>query len=229
RTYAKEKKYSLEILESPENYSHKLHWINGQQADHVSNFLIPPDLSRKEGEVYKAAYKAGQLGLNWQEFKKQDIQPIQNIRSGTLFYPELDYTMVNAYMVYDDGLDGNPGYNAVPGAHFGNIDWVRHFPYKERWEGVLPIIADGDAHGDMVKWRPNLEQYRNIFIAKGYSLEDYMEASRTGRSVCVIRMPTSGEVRYYGSKKAIAYLKDHLEEWQWWEGKKGNLAVDTRD
>jgi hypothetical protein len=220
RAYAKEKNYLLEIVESPENYSHQLEWINGQKADHVSDFMIPPDLSSKEGEIYETAYQAGQMGLSWAEFKDRVIKPIQSIKSGTLFYPELDYTMVNAYMVYDDGLDGNPGYNAVPGAHFGNIDWVRHFPYKERWEGVLPIIADGDAHGDMVKWRPNLEQYRNVFIAKGYSYADYVNASLRGRSVCVIRMPDTGEIRYYGAKPAIDYLKRHLEEWQWWDDPK---------
>lgn len=217
RAYVKKKGYPLEITESPENYSHKLHWINGQKADHVSNFMIPPDLSPEEGEIYETAFKAGQLGLDWTEFKEQVIKPIQSIRTGTLFYPELDYTMVNAYMVYDDGLDGNPGYNAVPGAHFGNIDWMRHFPYKERWEGVLPIIADGDAHGDMVKWRPNLEQYRNIFIAKSYFHPDYVDASLNGRSVCVIRMPATGELRYYGSKAAVVYLKKHLDEWLWWD------------
>src|SRR5690554_6099629 len=217
RAYAKEKGYPLEILESPENYSHQLKWISGQHADHVSNFMVPPDLSTKEGLIYEKAFHAGQKGLSWVQFKEQVIKPIQSIQSGTLFYPELDFTMVNAYMVYDDGLDGNPGYNAVPGAHFGNIDWVRHFPYKERWEGVLPIIADGDAHGDIVKWRPNLEQYRNIFIANSHSYEDYVEASLDGRSVCVIRMPDTGEIRYYGSKAAINYLKEHFEEWKWWE------------
>lgn len=56
--------------------------------------------------------------------------PVLNLN--TLFYPELDYTMNNAYQVYDDGLDGQAGYNAIPGAHFGNSDWMRHFPYKER-------------------------------------------------------------------------------------------------
>ncbi len=215
RAYAKQKGYPLEILESPENYSHKVRWMNGQKADHVSNFMIPPNLSTEESEIYKVAFKAGQSGLNWPEFKEQVIAPVQSLRFGTLFYPELDYTMINAYMVYDDGLDGELGYNAVPGAHFGNIDWVRHFPYKERWEGILPFIADGDAHANIVKWRPNLEQYRNIYIAEDYDYAHYVEASLNKRSVCVIHIAT-GETRYYGAKAAIAYLKKHHKEWQWW-------------
>ena len=78
------------------------------------------------------------------------------------------------------------------------------------------MIADGDAHGDIVKWIPNLEMFRNVFIAKDYKFEDYVDASRNGRSVCVIKMPESGEIRYYGSQEAVTYLKIHLEEWKWW-------------
>jgi prenyltransferase beta subunit len=214
--YAKKKDYQLQILENPESYSHKLKLMNGQTADHISNFLIPPNLSKKEKDQFDEAFRHGSDTLTWSEFKKKVIKPIRNLGPGTLFYPELDYTMLNAYMVYDDGLDGESGYNAVPGAHFGNIDWVRHFPYKERWEGVLPIIADGDAHANIIKWKPNLEQYRNIYIAENFYLENYLDASMNGRSVCVIRMP-SGEVRYYGAKPAVDYLLKHKKEWQWWD------------
>lgn len=217
RAYAEEKGYPLEIVESPENYSHNVHWISGQKADHVSNFMLPPNLSKKDGAIYKAAFQFAQEGLTWKDFKQKVIAPVQGLGAGTLFYPELDYTMVNAYMVYDDGLDGMPGYNAVPAAHFGNIDWVRHFPYKERWEGVLPMIADGDAHGDIVKWASNLGLYRNVFIAEGSTYEDYLDASANGRSVCVIRMPDTNELRYYGATSAIAYLKKHIAVWHWWE------------
>ncbi|KAA5824798.1 terpene cyclase/mutase family protein [Algibacter amylolyticus] len=216
RRYAKQKGYPLEVLELPENYSHKLLWPNRQKADHVSNFIIPPNLSESEAQIYKIAYFAGQTGLTWKRFKSEVIRPIKKLKSSTLFYPELDYTMLNAYKVYDDGLGSGNGYNAVPGAHFGNIDWVRHFPYKERWEGVLPIIADGDAHGNVVKWRKNLLQFRNVFIAKDYNYKDYIDASLNDRSVCVIHMP-SGAVRYYGGMEAIAYLKKHRKVWQWWE------------
>jgi hypothetical protein len=175
---------------------------------------LPPSLSEKEWESYLSVYNEGLKGDSWEVFKEKVIRPMLDI--GTLFYPELDYTMVNAYMVYDDGLDGKPGYNAVPAAHFGNIDWIRHFPYKERWLGKLPMIADGDAHGDIYKWRPNLDSYRNVFIAGGYNYSDYIDASLNNRSVCVIRMPETKEVRYYGSTEAVEYLKIHFDEWVWW-------------
>lgn len=215
REYAKEKGYPLEIVDCPENYAHRLQWFSGMNGDHVSNVLIPPDLSDKDRQIYLLSYNEGLKRHSWNEFKGKVIQPMQEM--GTLFYPELDFTMVNAYMVYDEGLDGNPGYNAVPAAHFNNIDWVRHFPYKERWLGHLPMIADGDAHGDIVKWKPNLEMFRNVFIAKSYGFPDYIDASLNGRSVCVIRMPDSNEIRYYGSVEAVEYLKIHFDEWKWWQ------------
>ncbi len=213
RAYAKRKGYSLEIVDFPENYSHRLQWPSGQRADHVSNLLIPPTLSTSELSAYNAAYGAGKIGLPWTDFKEQVIKPMLGLN--TLFYPELDYTMTNAYQVYDDGLDGKTGYNAIPGAHFGNSDWMRHFPYKERWIGQLPIVADADAHGDITQWRKYLDEFRNLYIAEDYHYANYIDAAQNGRLVCVIRYE-SGEIRYYGAPAAVAYLKKHRPEWQWW-------------
>lgn len=213
REYAARKGYKLEIVECPENYSHKISWFSGLPADHVSNFIIPPGLSNSTLTTYNTAYQAGKTGLPWTAFTEQVIRPILGLK--TLFYPELDYTMANAYMVYDEGLDGHVGYNAVPGAHFGNSDWMRHFPYKERWVGQLPIIADGDAHGNIVQWRKWIDEFRNVYIATDYHYQAYIDASIQNRSVCVIRYAT-GEIRYYGAPAAVAYLKKHRQEWQWW-------------
>ncbi|MGM0377650.1 MAG: prenyltransferase/squalene oxidase repeat-containing protein [Bacteroidota bacterium] len=214
REHAEKKGYKIEILDCPENYAHRLEWFSGMKGDHCSNILLPPNMSKKEWENYIQAYNEGLKGHSWNLFKIKVIKPMLEI--GTLFYPELDYTMMNAYMVYDDGLDGKPGYNAVPAAHFGNYDWVRHFPYKERWLGQLPMIADGDAHGNISEWKHNLHSLRNIFIAKSYKYADYIDASLNGRSVCVILMPETNEVRYYGSEPAVEYLKSHLSDWKWW-------------
>lgn len=213
RAYASRKGYELEVVDNPENYAHRLVWFDGQHADHVSNFMIPPEMDNDQRTQFLASYHAGKENLPWVDFKKEVIEPM--VAMGTLFYPELDYTMPNAYMVYDEGLYDGGGYNAVPGAHFGNIDWVRHFPYHERWVGKLPIIADGDAHGDMVAWRSNLMLYRNVFLAKDNSLAAYVDAAKNGRSVCVIVLP-DGEVRYYGAPETVVYLKKHLDEWKWW-------------
>lgn len=214
REYAAAQNYPLEVVEEPENYRHRLKWFSGLYGNHVSNYMIPPDITGDQWNTIKTAYEAGIKRLPWEEYKKEVIEPI--LAMGNLYYPELDYTRLNAYIVYDEGLNGGVGYNAVPAAHFGNYDWVRHFPYKERWLGQLPMIADGDAHGDIHEWKENLESYRNIFIAKDYTYASYIEASQNQRSVCVIKMP-SGEIRYYGSQAAIAYLKNHKQDWQWWK------------
>lgn len=214
REYAQEKGYPLEIVDAPENYSHRLIWFSGMKGNHVANYMIPPDISDAQWQAIRSAHKVGTKELPWERYKEEVIDPVLGM--GTLFYPELDYTMANAYIVYDEGLKGDKSYNAVPAAHFGNYDWVRHFPYKERWLGQLPMIADGDAHGDIHQWRDNLLSYRNVFIAKDYTYRDYIDASYNNRSVCVIRMP-SGFVRYYGSRAAVTYLKKHKEKWQWWE------------
>lgn len=214
RDYVKEKGYPLEIVDSPENYRHRFKWLSGMEGNHISNFMIPPDLSMEERNIYLSAYDAGVNSYDWHIFNEKVIRPMMDL--GTLFYPELDYTMLNAYMVYDEGLDGNNGFNGVPAAHFGNYDWVRHFPYKERWIGQLPMIADGDAHGDIYEWRHWLDSFRNVYIAKSHSYYDYIDASLNGRSVCVIRFPKTKEVRYYGSVEAIDYLKKHKVDWKWW-------------
>lgn len=215
RKYAKEKNYNIEILDCPENYAHKIKWFTGMDGDHCSNMLLPPDMSGNLWKIYMQAYDEGLKGHDWETFGAKVIRPVLDSLN-SLVYPELDYTMLNAYRVYDEGLDGRTGYNGVPAAHFNNIDWVRHFPYKERWIGHLPMIADGDAHGDMVKWRPNLEYFRNVFIAESYNYHDYIDASLNGRSVCVIRMPETHEIRYYGADMAVEYLKKHIDEWKWW-------------
>ena len=214
REYMKEKGYPLEIVDSPENYRHRFKWLSGMEGNHISNFMIPPDLSSEERDIYLLSYDAGVHSYDWPIFKEKVIRPMMDL--GTLFYPELDYTMLNAYMVYDEGLDGNIGFNGVPAAHFGNYDWVRHFPYKERWIGQLPMIADGDAHGDIYEWRHWLDSFRNVYIAKSHNYYDYIDASLNGRSVCVIRFPETKEVRYYGSVEAIDYLKRHKVDWKWW-------------
>lgn len=214
RAYADARGYAVEIVDSPENYRHRLVWFSGMPGNHVSNFMIPPDLSKTDRDVYRSAYMAGREGLDWDAFQETVIEPMR--RMGTLFYPELDYARLNAYQVYDEGLFGEDGYNAVPAAHFGNYDWVRHFPYKERWIGQLPMIADGDAHGNLEKWAHNLDSFRNLYIAESYRYEDYLEAARNGRSVCVIRIPETGELRYYGAPAAVAYLKERLSVWRWW-------------
>ncbi len=217
RAYAASRGYRLEIVACPENYPHKLRWLGGHPADHVSNWLIPPEMSEAQQRIFAAADRAGRQGLPWNEFRRQVIRPMQQM--GTLFYPEMDYSMVNAYMVYDDELEDQAGYNAfIAALGWPAWDWVRHFPYRERWVGKLPALADGDAHGDVTKWEVRLLKQRTLYLAEDYRLAGLLDACRNGRTVCVIRddREPSGVV-YYGSAPAVRYVEKHRAAWQWWK------------
>ncbi len=218
RVHVAEKGYALEVLANPENYSHKLHWLGGDPADHVSNWLVPPRKTPDESQQWTQANAAGRSGLPWEAFKEQVIGPA--LKLGTVFYPELDFSMTNAYMVYDDGLDGQPGYNAFLAAlGWPAWDWVRQTPYRERWVGKLPALADGDAHGDLAKWRSRPEKQRVLYLAPSHELPHFLEACRNGRTVCVIRDPREPQgAVFYGTQSAVAYVQRHRSEWQWWTG-----------
>lgn len=217
RRHAREKGYPLELAGNPENYEHKLQWLGGHPAHHVSNWLVPPGMTDDQRRRFSAADAAGRQGLPWPRYKAQVIAPV--LETGTLFYPEMDYGMTNAYMVYDDGLDGRPGYNAVIGAlGWPPWDWVRFFPYRERWVGRLPMVADGDAHGDVGKWAERLDRQRVLYIAKGHGLSHFLDACRDGRTVCVIRRGDDrSELVLYGAPPAVAYARKHVELWKWWK------------
>lgn len=216
RAYAKDKGHAIELIANPENYAHKLHWLGGHPGHHGSNWLIPPDLTPDQRARWNAADAAGKQALPWPQFKEQVIRPTLEI--GTLFYPELDYEMTNAYMVHDDGLDGRPGYNAiVAGLGYTPWDWFRMFPYRERWAGRLPVIVDGDAHGPLDKNLERLDRQRLLYLAKSHTLPDFLDACRHGRTVCVIRAADDrSDLILYGTPAATAYARKHLAQWKWW-------------
>ncbi len=217
RAWAREKRYPLEILSCPEQYAYKLLWHGGHPANHVANFLYPPDPSPEQKARLEEIDRAGREGLPWDAFRERVIAPV--LAMGSLFYPELDYEMMNAYRVYDDGLDGGAGYNAVIGALGWPVwDWIRFFPYRERWAGKLPIIVDGDAHGDLAKWGDRLDRQRLLYLAPRHDLKNFLEACRDGRTVCVIRGgEDKSELAFYGDPAAVEHVRRRRKEWQWWD------------
>lgn len=215
RAHARAKGYPLEILACPEQYPYRLSWLGGHPADHVANFLVPNGPEHQAR--LEAVDRAGKEKLSWEDFKTRVIAPV--LEAGSLFYPEMDYSMVNAYMVYDDGLEGGPGYNALIGALGWPVwDWIRFFPYRERWVGKLPIVADGDAHGDLAKWEERLDRQRVLYLAKTHDVAGFLDACRDGRTVCVIRGgEDKSEIAYYGDPAAVEHVKRHRSSWQWWK------------
>lgn len=216
RAYVREQGYSLEVLANPEVYEH-IYDLRGKIVDHISNFILPPSMSDQENEKFQASLKAGAVGLEWDPFAEKVIRPMLEI--GTLFYPEWDHGKINAYRVYDDGLDGKPGYNAIHAAHRNGPDRVRMYPYRERWLGHHTFLADGDAHRPIETPREfnNLMNFRNVYLADKPGWSDYLDASLNLRSVCIIRDPElpSG-ISYYGERETVRFLKQNKAQWQWW-------------
>ncbi|MGZ0173183.1 MAG: hypothetical protein ACKVHE_26945 [Planctomycetales bacterium] len=125
--------------------------------------------------------------------------------------PEQDFDLELAYSAYDDG-----GYNAVQvGFNWSPRDFVRVFPWRERYVDKLVPIADSDAHGDLKKWSPQLDHTRHLYIARGPTYADFLEAARHGRVVYGVEgVPSS--VSYYGSAAAVNFVKQRVDEWKWW-------------
>jgi hypothetical protein len=216
--YVDSQGYDFVVAANPENYPHRVTLYGGAVANHFSNWIYPPGLSGQELDVWNSADQNGRTGLPWQEFKTQVLEPVFQIKTGTLFYPELDWTMVDAYMLYDDGLDGNPGWNAViAGLGYRVWDWIRMFPHRERWLGQLPFVVDGDVHQPLEEWMASITRQRMLYIAESNSWENFLDACRNNRVVTAIHddsIPTVGTT-FYGTPEAVKYVIRHQDEWRW--------------
>ena len=218
RDYAKTKGYKMEIVPIVEFHDQKITYPGGRVGDHIANYAFAPGLSADEIKAVDAANVAGKNALRWKDYQEQVIRPI--LKLGNLFYPEHSNGTQNekswlyAWYKYDDGVYGKNGYNAVHAAHQSGPDRVRLYPWRSKYIEELPFVADGDAHGNIHKWRKHLDQYRVLYLADSYDYSSYLKACESGMSVCVIRY--DDDVTYYGRPRVIEYLKDRRSDWQWW-------------
>jgi prenyltransferase beta subunit len=208
---------SMEILLCPEAYPHRLRRHGGAALHHVGNFTLDAHWSERQREIWRAADEAGKQGLAWADYQQQVLRPLQQL--GSLCYPEQDFELEYAYSAYDDGLYGRGGYNAMQvGFNWSPRDFVRVFPWRERYTDKLPPVADADAHGDLAKWSPQLDHTRHLYISRGASYRDFVDAARDGRVVCVVvgveGVPSG--VSYYGAPGSVQFVKERVDEWKWW-------------
>jgi len=199
-----------------EAYPHRALRSGQTEIHHVGNILLDPRWNDKQRSQWDRAHAAGQKGLPWRSYQKQVIEPIEQL--GSLIYPEQDFEMEFAYSAYDDGVHQAHGYNAMlAGFNWSPRDFVRVFPWRERYVDKLPPIADADAHGDLAKWSPQLDHTRHLFLAPGPTLAHFQQAAREGNVVCVIKgaTPTAPKVTYYGRPAAVRYVKEREKEWMW--------------
>jgi len=184
--------------------------------DHVGNFTLDPRWTATERTVWQAADKAGAERLPWIGYRDKVIRPLA--RLGSLAYPEQDFDLECACIGYGDDRSGKHGYNAVlAGFNWAPYDFVRVFPWRERYVDRLTPVADVDAHGDLVKWTSSLDYTRTLFIAKGPTYADFQEAAAAGRVVTVIAkaegVPSGAS--YYGPAAAVDYVRKRSDQWRW--------------
>lgn len=213
----KAKKLPMDVVLCPEAYPHTSVRHGGLLLNHIANITLDPRWKPEQRVIWTAADQAGRKGLRWSEYLKQVVQPLRKL--DCLVYPEHEFEMEYGYSAYDAGVSGS-GYNAVlAGFNWPPRDFVRVFPWRERYTDKLTPIADADAHGDLRKWSSQLDHTRHLFLAEGPSYADFLEAAGRGRVVCVIYDPEGvpSGVSYYGSPAAVAYVKKHQAEWKWWK------------
>lgn len=208
----REQKLPLDVVLTPEAYPHRLLGLGGVTLNHVGNFSLDPRWTSEQLAIWKKADEAGKANKPWAEYRDQVLLPLQKL--GSLCYPEQDFEQEHAYLAYDQ-----PGYNAVlAGFNWAPHDFVRVFPWRERYTTRLTPIADADAHGDLAKWSPQLDHTRMLFIGKGPTYADFLEAAANQRVVCVVAQPEGvpSGASYYGPPAAVAYVRQRVDAWRWW-------------
>lgn len=208
-----EQKLPLDVVLCPEAYPHRLLARGGVTFDHVGNFTLDPRWTAEQRAVWSQADQAGREGKNWDAYRERVLAPLAKLHC--VCYPEQDWEMEHAYAVY-----GKSGYNGMlAGFNWEPRDFVRVFPWRERYVDQLTMIADVDAHGDLAKWSPQLDHTRNLFIARGPTYADFLEAAADRRVVCVIANPKGVPSGFtcYGPPAAASYVRQRVREWRWWQ------------
>lgn len=207
----------LAVVLCPEAYPHRLRRGGGVVLHHVGNFTLDPRWTESQRNVWRTADSTGRKGVRWRDYQQQVLKPLQQL--GSLCYPEQDFEYEFALSSYDDGVYGRSGYNAIQvGFNWSPRDFVRVFPWRERYTDKLTVIADADSHGDLKKWSAQLDHTRHLYIAQGGSYADFQDAARNGRVVCVVTGVEGVEsgVSYYGRPKAVQFVKERVSDWKWW-------------
>ena len=212
-----QKQLPMDVVMCPEAYPHAAWQKGGLLLNHIGNITLDPRWNEQQKAIWAAADEAGKKKLSWVEYETQVIQPLRKL--GCLVYPEHEFEMELGYSAYDAGVSGT-GYNAVlAGFNWAPRDFVRVFPWRERYTDKLTPVADADAHGDLQKWSPQLDHTRHLYLAKGPTYADFLDAAAHGRVVCVIYAPegVASGVSYYGPAAAVEYVKKRQAAWQWWK------------
>jgi hypothetical protein len=183
----------MDVVLCPEAYPHRVAHLGGAMLDHVGTFALPPERTAAQQAAWTAADAAGRVPGPWLDYRER--------------------------VGYGDDPGGAEGYNAVlVGFAWQPHDFVRVFPWRERFVDRLTPIADADAHGDLAAWTHRLDVARTLFIASGPTYRDFLSAAAAGRVVTVIARPVGvpSGATYYGPAPAVDYVRRRVDDWRWW-------------
>jgi prenyltransferase beta subunit len=213
----RERGLPMDVVLCSEEYPHRLTQIGGATLNHVGNYVLDPRWTREQWGVWREADTAGGEFSPWATYRDKVVRPVTAL--GSFAYPEQDYEQEYAYIAYGSDTTGERGYNAVlAGFNWPPKDFVRVFPWRERYVDRLTPIADVDAHGNYEKWSPQLDTTRTLFLAKRPTYADFQDAARNGRVVTVIAQPEGvpSGASYYGPQPAVDYVRRRVKDWKWW-------------
>jgi hypothetical protein len=185
----------MDVVLCPEAYPHRVAHLGGAMLDHVGTFALPPERTAAQQAAWTAADAAGRVPGPWLDYRERVVRPLAAL--GGLAYPEQDHDLEFARQPHD---------------------FVRVFPWRERFVDRLTPIADADAHGDLAAWTHRLDVARTLFIASGPTYRDFLSAAAAGRVVTVIARPVGvpSGATYYGPAPAVDYVRRRVDDWRWW-------------
>ncbi|MFX0200760.1 MAG: prenyltransferase/squalene oxidase repeat-containing protein [Candidatus Hodarchaeota archaeon] len=131
--------------------------------------------------------------------------------------PSLDET----YYVMDDSILNKRGYLAIAGSSLSTEDKVRVNPWLEKYIGVVPFIAEQDAHNDVFKEIKKINKVRSIFLAPNGTWAGLIDAFEKNR-IATVFMDSPRVI--YGTNETVTFLRKHLD-WSWNNKYDGQISV----
>ena len=112
------------------------------------------------------------------------------------------------YYVMDDSILNDRGYLAIAGSEISAGDKIRMKPWFEKYIGIVPFIAEQDAHKEIFKEITQINSVRSIFLAHNGTWNGLVDAINKKR-VALVFMDDPRVI--YGTNETITFLRKHLD------------------
>ncbi len=215
---ARTRSLPLSFVAAAEWSASRLRFPDQTVADHRGFFCVQPAISETDWSRFASRQWSSSSPMPWNDF-------VSNLLSSWKRFPafvvlDTDCSPMLAYRLFDESLVAPMGYSALVAFDAAGRDRIRANPDLERWIGRLAFVPTGPLHGHLAEWLNDPVQARVLFWAKSFHLADFLDATRDGLSVCVVRNPRSPEgVVYYGRGDLVERLKVRADDWRWWKSR----------